>query len=61
VLNKEIKKPVLEPNEKITVNQAFKNNNIRIVVLPVMGKQDKEKDTETNSKAIIDGVMKERN
>lgn len=61
VLNKEVKKPILEANEKISVNLQFKNNNIRVSVLPVQGKKEKEAETENTNKAIVDGVMKERN
>lgn len=45
----------------ISVNLQFKNNNIRVSVLPVQGKKEKEEENTTSNKAIIDGVMKERN
>jgi len=34
LLNKEIKKPIFEPNEKITPNLAFKSQTIRTDVIP---------------------------
>jgi len=34
VLNKEIKKPTLGDKEKISLNMAFKNANIRVAVMP---------------------------
>jgi hypothetical protein len=38
ILNKEnSKKPSFEPNEKISVNDTFENNNIRISLKPAPG------------------------
>ena len=42
VLNKEVKKPTLDkPDEKISINLAFKNNDIRVNVMPVLSKAEK--------------------
>ena len=61
VLNKEIKKPSLDPNEKISINLAFKNNNIRVTVLPVLTKKENAEEVVSSNKAMIGGIDKERN
>ena len=53
LLNKEIKKPVLTPTEKISVNMAFKNPNVKISVLPIVTKKDQsEKAVNPESETI---------
>ena len=61
VLHKEIKKPTLDPNEKISINLAFKNNNIRVTVLPVLTKKENVEEVVNQNKALVGGIEKERN
>ena len=61
VLNKEVKKPTLDDKEKIALNLAFKNNNIKVIVIPVKSKVEKENTLTAEQKKNLEGVNKERN
>ena len=62
VLNKEIKKPSLDkPGEKISINLAFKNNDIRVNVMPVLSKADKASKQTAQDSEIELGIKRERN
>jgi len=53
LLNKEVKKPKLDPEEKITVNNSFKNNNIKLSVIPNKTREEvKAKEVNPQSEAI---------
>ena len=41
VLTKEVRKPTLDPAEKISFNPAFTNCNIRVNVMPVKSREEK--------------------
>ena len=62
LLKEKTKQPKFEPNEKITVNPKFENNNIRLNLVPV---QSAAKMAETgigskNTNDIDQEVQKER-
>jgi len=39
LLNKSIKKPTMDdPNEKISINKAFRSNELKLSVMPVKSK-----------------------
>jgi hypothetical protein len=53
LLNKELKKPKLDPEEKITMNNSFKNNNIKLSVIPNKTREEvKAKEVNPQSEAI---------
>jgi hypothetical protein len=61
VLNKEIKKPTLGEMEKISINKAFKNANIRVIVMPVPSGKDKEESRKKDEAENNEGIQRERN
>ena len=60
LLNKEVKKPIFGENEKITVNAAFKSNNIRINLMPVRTHKKKTIAATAEETAQQKQIMKER-
>ena len=63
VLNKEVKKPTLGEQEKISLNLAFKNANIRVNVLPTTIEKKPSGDMSASKadQELMDGIKRERN
>ena len=60
LLKKEINKPEFSPTEKIQVNLAFQNPQLRLNVVPIAVKKKKTGEKTEEDKEAESGITKER-